>query len=412
MSEWKEYSLGEIIEHKKGFAFKSQDLNFNYLVPVVKLTNTIGRKIDINSCDKVNENLAAELSSYKLIENDIIIATVGSWPSNPASVVGKIIKVDKLSNGALLNQNAVRIRKNGDINQLFIYYHLCNSSFQDYIINTAQGSANQASITLKDIFDYKLPLPPLPEQERIAEILSSLDDKIDLLQRQNKTLEEMAETLFRQWFENIEKDESSQIMNIEDVATVQNGYSFKSSDFVSEQLDTIEVLKMGHISAEGGLRQSPKKDFVKRNEKYNKWILNKRDIILAMTDMKDNVVILGVPALIDHDNKYVLNQRVGRIFLCQNSLIADILILYMQMKDKGFISELQSKANSGVQVNLGTDSIRQTKVLVPSLENQKLILPQLECIFNKLDLNRAQTRQLEILRDTLLPKIMSGEVRV
>jgi type I restriction enzyme S subunit len=121
-------------------------------------------------------------------------------------------------------------------------------------------------------------------------------------------------------------------------------------------------------------------------------------------------VILGVPALIDHDNKYVLNQRVGRIFLQENSLIESILILYMQMKEKNFISELQSKGNSGVQVNLGTDTIRQTKIVVPTKENQKKILPQLNSIFDKLDHNRIQVQSLENLRDTLLPKLMCGNV--
>ena len=289
----------------------------------------------------------------------------------------------------------------------YLFYQLTEIDFANMNVGSAVPS-----MTVEILNDIDILLPSLPEQERIAEILSSLDDKIDLLHRQNKTLEEMAETLFRKWFENLENHESTSILNIEDVATVQNGYSFKSSEFITEQFDTIEVLKMGHISADGGLRPSPKKDFVKRCEKFEKWILNKRDIILAMTDMKDNVVILGVPALIDQDNKYVLNQRVGRIFLKENSAIDSILILYMQMKEKNFISELQSKGNSGVQVNLGTDTIRQTKIIVPAKEFQKEILPQVESIFDKLDQNRNHTQQLETLRDTLLPKLMSGLVTV
>lgn len=342
------------------------------------------------------------LKKSKLYGGEIIISNVGEYS-------GTVFRAPKLDRPMTLGPNSIMVNfKNGND---FYYYWFKSPQGQETLQSIRTGSAIP-KFNKTDFRNLKIPAPPLHEKERIAEVLSSLDDKIDLLQRQNKTLEEMAETLFRQWFENLENHESTSILNIEDVATVQNGYSFKSSEFITEQFDSIEVLKMGHISVDGGLRPSPKKDFVKRCEKFEKWILNKRDIILAMTDMKDNVVILGVPALIDQDDKYVLNQRVGRIFLKENSAIDSILILYMQMKEKNFISELQSKGNSGVQVNLGTDTIRQTKIIAPAKEFQKKILPQLESIFDKLDINREQIQKLEILRDTLLPKLMSGEVRV
>jgi type I restriction enzyme S subunit len=357
----------------------------NYIKMTVRYLSDVGRE---------------KLKSRILPRGSVMVTCIGSDMGKVALNPEEVIT----------NQQVNSIIPNSNVNNIFLYYKL-KDEYDTLRMYGGEGTA--VPIVNKSTFEnIELLFPPLPEQERIAEVLSSLDDKIDLLHRNNKTLEQLAETLFRQWFEKVENEESTTIKNIEEVATVQNGYSFKSSEFITEQTDTIEVLKMGHISAEGGLRTSPKKDFVKRDEKYNKWILNKRDIILAMTDMKDNVVILGVPALIDQDNKYVLNQRVGRIFVNNESLVENILILYMQMKDKNFISELQSKGNSGVQVNLGTDTIRQTKMVVPSKDNQRKILPQLESIFDKLDHNRNQVQQLETLRDTLLPKLMSGVVRV
>lgn len=272
------------------------------------------------------------------------------------------------------------------------------------------GSA-QSQITINDLQKVIIKLPPLPEQKAIAAVLSSLDDKIDLLHRQNKTLEAMAETLFRQWFIEEAKEDWEE-MPLGDVALVQNGYAFSSRDYVEFEKGFLEVFKMGHIAPGGGLRFSPKTDFVPRIEKLNRWILNKNDIVMAMTDMKDNMGILGHPALIDRSNKYVLNQRVARIYIEKSSSLVSIYLLYLQLSTDEAISLLQSKANSGVQVNLSTDAIKSLPIIVPPKDIQHKVTENIEPIFNKIECNRIQIKTLEKLRDNLLPKLMSGEVRV
>jgi type I restriction enzyme S subunit len=199
MDKWQLINLGDLIIHKKGFAFKSSSYVDEGIL-VVRVSDTTNISIDVTTCKKVSDDIAIQHKDYELLEDDIVIMTVGSWPDNPKSVVGKVIKVPLAANNALLNQNAVRIRSRDQINQNFLYFRLKDRTFSGYIVNNAQGSANQASITLEDIFSFELNLPPLPEQRAIASVLSSLDDKIDLHHRQNKTLEAMAETLFRQWF--------------------------------------------------------------------------------------------------------------------------------------------------------------------------------------------------------------------
>src|SRR5690606_33984447 len=92
---------------------------------------------------------------------DVVIATVGSWPNNPASIVGKTVIVPDSLAGALLNQNSVRLRVNSGclIDQEYLFYSLKDPAFSEYIVSTAQGSASQASITLKDILNYKISWP-------------------------------------------------------------------------------------------------------------------------------------------------------------------------------------------------------------------------------------------------------------
>jgi type I restriction enzyme, S subunit len=91
-----------------------------------------------------------------LKENDIVISTVGSWPNNPDSVVGKVIKVSMLADESLLNQNAVRLRSIDKCSQLFLYNSIAKEEFSEHVISGAQGSANQASVTLEHIFCFKI----------------------------------------------------------------------------------------------------------------------------------------------------------------------------------------------------------------------------------------------------------------
>ena len=260
-------------------------------------------------------------------------------------------------------------------------------------------------------YSQDITLPPLPEQRAIAGVLSSFDNKIDLLHRQNKTLEGMAEALWRKMFVD-GMDAGWEILKLGDIANVQNCFAFKSSEYVSFAEGYLEVLKMGHIQPGGGLRTAPKTDFVPREDRLTKYILSKGDIVMAMTDMKDNVVILGNPAMIDIDDKYVLNQRVARIYLKANDKLIDSHLLYVQLKDPEFIAILQSKANSGVQVNLSTESIKDCDILIPPIDVQREKGATIIKAYLKQENNNYQIRTLSRLRDTLLPKLMSGEVRV
>ncbi|MFW7524835.1 restriction endonuclease subunit S [Vibrio ostreicida] len=203
--DWQVITLDEIVMHQKGFAFKSKDY-IDSGIPVVRVSNFTMDSIDCSDLKYVNQSIAEKNASVQLVENDVVIATVGSWPTNPASVVGKTVCVPKNVSGSLLNQNAVRLRvkNNDDSDQSFLYYLLKNKDFSDYIVSTAQGSANQASITLKDIYGYEFAYPEQQHRQKIASYLTSIDRKIALNTQTNQTLEEMAQAIFKSWFVDFE----------------------------------------------------------------------------------------------------------------------------------------------------------------------------------------------------------------
>lgn len=198
--------------------------------------------------------------------------------------------------------------------------------------------------------------------------------------------------------------------SIDELMDVQNGYAFKSGEYIDEGPNTFEVLKMGHIEKGGGLRKSPKKDYVPRTEKLERWVLSKDDIVMAMTDMKDNVVILGVPARIDRSDHYVLNQRVARLSL-KNPELVDIGFIYSQLKWEEFLFELQSKASSGVQVNLSTSAIKESVLRLPPLSEQKSIAAILSSLEDKIDLLHRQNKTIEAMAVSLFRQWFVEEVQ-
>lgn len=188
-----------LVDYKKGFAFKSSDYSQNG-TPIVRVSDFTSNSIDLTNCNFIiEENIDSNKHTF-LQTDDIVIATVGSWATNPASIVGKVIRVPHSANGSVLNQNTVRLRAKKTEDQVFLYYVLKDKSFSDYLLSTAQGSANQASITLKSIFDYEIPDLSENDKLNIVNTLDSLDKKIELNTQINQTLEQIAQTIFKSWF--------------------------------------------------------------------------------------------------------------------------------------------------------------------------------------------------------------------
>ena len=377
MSEWKEATLGDLITLQRGHDLPKSKMQIGN-IPVAGSNGIIGyHNIATTKGIGITIGRSGNIGNAYLYKNDF-------WAHNTTLYV-KDFKGN---------------------NEIFVYYFLKNIDFKSFNVGSAVPTLNR-----NHIHPITINLPPLPEQKAIAEILSSLDDKIDLLHRQNKTLEQMAETLFRQWFVE-EAEEDWEVSNLSDIAEVKNGFSFSSKSYIEYTPDALEVLKMGHIEKGGGLRINPKKSYAPRNEKLKRYTLNKGDIIMAMTDMKDNVVILGVPAMIDKSDHYVLNQRVARIYLKSNDKLINNYLLYIQLKDKENIAILQSKANSGVQVNLSTQAINDIEIIVPPMQIQQEKGRTITDLYLRKENNDKHIHIITNMRDTLLPKLMSGEIRI
>ena len=174
--------------------------------------------------------------------------------------------------------------------------------------------------------------------------------------------------------------------------------------------DTYKIFKMGNIKIGGGIDKAKTKSWISKKKciGFEQFLSKKGDILMCMTDMKNSEnPLLGHTAIIDQDDEFVINQRVG-IIRCNKKIRWPYI--YTLTNLPFFISNIRSKAHSGVQVNLTTSGICGTKILIPDEDSlnkfYKVVIPMYEKIF-ALD---SENENLCKLRENLLPKLMNGEI--
>ncbi len=393
------------VSHKKGFAFKSSQYRVHGH-PIVKVSNFYGDSIDASALVCIGHDEVGAYSSVKLRANDVVIATVGSWAANPASVVGRVVRVPNELEGALLNQNSVILRADSGMNQRFLFYLLKDASFKEYIIGTAQGSANQASIKLNDIFGYQFYLPPLKTQQAIAHILGTLDDKIELNRRMNETLEAMAQALFKSWF--IDFDGCTEFEESELGLIPKGWHPGMLVDLALNVRTSIKPNDLSTIVPYFGLEHLPRKSIALDRWEYsdkitsNKYAFKKGDFLFGK--LRPYFHKVGI-APIDG--------------ICSTDILAirpkkDVFYSYViaLISSTNFVDYTELLSNGAKMPRTNWKDMGKYEVVVPKealVEKFNLIAKSL---FAKIQNNIFQMKYLTNTRDTLLPKLISGEIKV
>ncbi|MBG6062888.1 type I restriction enzyme S subunit [Flavobacterium sp. CG_9.1] len=151
-------TLKELIDYKKGNPFKSLEYEKSG-IPIIRVSDLSKKSIDLSKCHYLSEKNSFKYLDFAILTNDIIITSVGSWPQNPESVVGKVVKAPAIKQIGFINQNMIRIRAKKSTLQLLLYTSLSTKEFSDFVIIGAQGSANQASVTIQHLFSFTLCFP-------------------------------------------------------------------------------------------------------------------------------------------------------------------------------------------------------------------------------------------------------------
>jgi len=390
MSEWESDKLGNIASIVDSL-HKTPKKYYDTGYPMVRVTDVKKGTLNLSSTLKVDKDTFTEFSKkHTPKKGDIIFTRVGSYGNS--CIVGN-------ETNFCLGQNTVYIIPK--IDPYFLYYFL-NSPDGKYEIESSVGGSTQPTISLKSIKDYDIPIPPLEEQKAIAEVLSSLDDKIDLLHRQNKTLEELAQTLFRQWFIEEAKDE-----------------------WEEKPLKEVTKIAIG--------RTPPRKEFhwFSKNSKDVKWVSIKDmgedgaftfDTSEYLTS--EAVQTFNVPIIPTNTVLLSFKMTLGRVKITTEPMLSNEAIAHFKFNEKTpfnkeylylFLKTYPYQtlgSTSSIVTSINSTMIKEMLIPIPDknliADFTKVAEPQ----FNKIHSNQKQIKTLENMRDTLLPKLMSGEVRV
>jgi len=396
MSEWKECKLGDVAEIVPGYAFKSE--HFGEIgQSVVKITDINPPYINVDGAKKVDLAFynIEKLKKYFLRPNEFAVAMTGA-------TIGKVGK--NISNETvILNQRVAKISPLNSVDHHFIYYCIQGNDFQEFIQNNIDSHSAQENISGTSIARFPILLPPLPEQRAIAGVLSSIDDKIDLLHRQNKTLEGMAEALWRKIFVE-EADPGWKKGKLGDYLQIQGGYAFKSSDF--RDSGEIRIIKITNIS--DGLVDIVNTQFVDRKNVDNldwKFKIITGSILIAMTGAE-----IGKIGIVEKTDKEIwLNQRVG--MFRETKKYGNLLGFFALNSDEGQ-EHILSSATGSAQANISSTGIGDFEMPIVPDSILYAFGIAVQPFFERICFNLGQIHTVSRLRDALLPKLMSGEVMV
>ncbi len=418
MIDWTEEKLGSNVTHKKGFAFKSECFR-SAGFPIIKVTNFTESSVSTAALEYVDETTYNDNLEYRLSCGDVVVQTVGSWPNNPASVVGKVVKIPRSLEGGLLNQNAVILYPNRKINPPFLYYLLRSNNFKGYIINAAQGAANQASITLDSIFRFSFYLPSPPVQRKIAAILSAYDELIENNKRHIALLEKLAEEIYREWFVRLRFASHGQVKILKRVPTewsfdkaskffsLVKGKSY-AGDEITDNPEHMPFISLKSFSRGGGYREDGLKFYSGRYK--DEQVVHQNDVVVALTDMTQDRAVIGRPARIPN-----LGQRGAVISLDAVKLVPQSInrtFLYSYMRHSGFSDFIKEFANGANVLHLKPDLIVEQKIIVPQRELQETFALKVGPLYEQVDILSEANKRLITLRDSLLPRLISGKLSV
>ena len=382
--------LGEIAEFKGGKRLPKGKMltSSNTGHPYIRITDISNHKIDLGNILYVSKEDQEKISRYIVKADDLILTIVGT--------IGLVAIVPETLDKANLTENCIKINLRKDIlDTKFAYYYLTSKEGQDQIHGLNVGST-QPKLPLYNIAKIEIPSPSLQEQAAIAEVLSSIDDKIDLLHRNNKTLEEMAETLFRQWFVEGAKEEWEMGTLGELVLVKRGGSPRPIQDFLSDS--GLRWLKISDVTSVPSPYVFNIKEYIKEEGIKKTVLLKKGSLIVSNSATPGIPKILAVDSCI-HD---------GWLYFPESQLSNEFLYLFF-LKIK---TELVSLGNGSIFTNLKTDIVKNFPILKPDAQTLEKFDDIISPVFKKMYSNTVQLLSLTETRDVLLPKLMSGQVRV
>lgn len=395
---WSEVKLGDVVTHQKGFAFKSE----NYCHDgkrIIRISDTDRNSIHDRSPVYVSDENSVDLERYSLSEGDIILSTVGSRPHLLDSMVGKAVQIPEKDDGALLNQNLVKLSpKKKVITNNYLFSMLKKNKFNFFISTLVRGNANQVSITLNELFSYRFLLPTYEEQRKIAQILSTWDKAIATTEKLIDASKQQKKALMQQLLTGKKR-----------LLDPETGKAFEGE---------WKEVKLGQCTTCLDNKRVP---------------LNSEQ----RSEMKGTYPYWGANGIVDYVNEYIFDESIvllaedggyfdeyatrpianisyGKCWVNNHAHIikgkksATNEWLYFSLVHKNILAFI----NGGTRAKLNKKDMLLIKVLLPSVKEQQKITSVLSNTDKEIELLKAKLAHLKQEKKALMQQLLTGKRRV
>lgn len=369
-NEWKTVKVGEtIISSNTGLdAIKRAPIvDYNSGIKCLRIQDISQNKNfeDWGYCLVEEKNF----KKFQLVKGDIIVARTGATIG-----VNRLIKQNLK---AVYNNGLIRIKSNADIiNTDYLYYNLQSHKYKGHIQAISGGTSTQPNMKMNALLDYEIKLPSLNEQKAIAHILSTLDDKIEVNNQINKTLENMAQAYFDDMFPNVAAGDTT----IGEYITPKRGKNLLSKDAISGEVPVIA----------GGLSPAT----------YHN-VSNTQSPVITISASGANAgfVNLWTVPVWSSDSSFI-----------DYGMTKDVYFWYVMLKKRQ--KEIYDSQTGSAQPHIYPKHITIMPTIKLNVDEINLYTKRVTPLFKKIANNLYEISKLQLIRETLLPKLMSGEIRV
>ena len=398
---WKTYKLGELIDRIIDNRGKSAPISEDRYQPI----------IEINS-------LGGKSPNYELIRKWVSKDTYDNWFRSGHPIVGDILipTVGTIGIASIMNenrgciaQNIIALRTNNKANNLFLYYYLKSESVKQQLLNLNIGGV-QPSIKVPHLLNLDILLPSLEEQRRIAGILGAIDDKIECNRRINANLELQAQALYKQWFVDNRSDGWEE-KPLAEIAEFIGGYSYKGNELVDTSTMAMATIK--NFERKGGFKVEGFKDIVASSKLKVEQHTKIFDILVAHTDLTQNADVIG--------NAEILLTCGGYSDIIFSMDLVKVLpkvnfpykyLLAAMLKNPYFKAHCLGYVNGTTVLHMSKKALPEYVLACPSNEEAEKMDNAFKAYYQKMAEILQENETLATLRDTLLPKLMNGEIKL
>jgi type I restriction enzyme S subunit len=402
VSEWRKIPLSEIADIIGGYAFKSGDFSTTGF-PVVKIANIEPPRVNLVNGERIPSDKVAGLDKFQLNDRDIVMAMTGA-------TIGKVGRI-RSSESSYLNQRVAKLSaKAGREFDDFIYALVSQAGFDEEVLTNSNGSA-QANISTDGIGRILVPDFTLAEQLQIGRVIGSLDDKIELNRRMNETLEALAQSLFKSWFVDATLSalpKGWREVSVADEVQLVKGVSYRSEELADSNtaLVTLKSMKRG-----GGYRTDGLKPYT--GEFKPEQVITPGELVVAHTDVTQAAEVIGKPALVLPDER--IKTLVASLDLSiVRPKVGDLSqhFFYLLFLTADFQAHVYGHTNGTTVLHLAKSGVPSYRFARPPENIARAFTEIVRPLFDRISANEVESRTLAALRDALLPKLLSGELRV